>query len=117
MIIPGSHRVSPTREVTPEKLLAGEFDDEAGRKLEVRHLELPPGSMVYLNARMFHGVEPKPLNSLQEYRLFVIDIFKEVGPPHRHTQEIPPEWMEQANPERKKMFQRAPYSPECWLET
>ncbi|HIB88658.1 TPA: hypothetical protein EYN09_05480 [Candidatus Poribacteria bacterium] len=117
MIIPGSHRVSPTREVTPEKLLAGEFDDEAGRKLEVRHLELPPGSMVYLNARMFHGVEPKPLNSPQEYRLFVIDIFKEVGPPHRHTQEIPPEWMEQANPERKKMFQRAPYSPECWLET
>ena len=78
--IPGSHRVSPTKDVTPEKLLKGEFDDQAGRKLEVRRLELPPGSFVYLNARMFHGVEPKPLDSPQAYRIFVIDIFKEAGP-------------------------------------
>ena len=116
-VIPGSHRVSPTKVVTPEKLLAGEFDDEAGRELVVEHLELPPGSMVYLNARMFHGVEPKPLDSPQVFRLFVIDIFKEAGPPHRYTQEIPAEWMERAGQKRRKMFQREPYSPNCWLET
>ena len=83
----------------------------------MQRLEVPPGSMVYLNARMYHGVEPKPLDSPQAYRLFLVDIFKEVGPPHRHTQEIPLEWMERASPVRKKMFQRAPYSPECWLES
>ena len=114
-VIPGSHRVPPTADVTPERMLAGEFDHVAGRKLAVRHLELPPGSMVYLNARMFHGVEPKPLDSLQPFRLFLIDIFKEVGPPHRYTQEIPPEWIERADPVRKKMFLREAYTPECWI--
>ena len=104
MIIPGSHRVAPTGDVTPDRLLSGECDDEAGRKLEAHRLELPAGSMVYLNARMFHGVEPKPLDALQEFRLFVIDIFKQVGPPHRYTQEIPAEWMDNASPTRKKPF-------------
>ena len=114
-VIPGSHRVPPTEGVTPEKLLSGEFDGVAGRELAVRHLELPPGSMVYLNARMFHGVEPKPLDSPQAFRLFAIDIFKEAGPPHRHTQEIPPEWIERAGPARKKMLVREAYTPECWI--
>ncbi len=114
-VIPGSHRVPPTEDVTPERLLAGEFDDVAGRELAARHLELPPGSLVYLNARMFHGVEPKPLDSPQAFRLFLIDIFKEAGPPHRYTQEIPPEWIERAGPTRKKMFLREAYTPECWI--
>ena len=112
MIIPGSHCVSPTKgktvfnkEFTPEKLLTEEFDDEVGRKLEVKRLEVTPESMIYLNARMYHGVEHKSLDSPQEYRLFVVGIFKEVGPPHRHTQEIPLEWMGRADPARKKMFQ------------
>lgn len=113
--IPGSHRVSPTKDVTPEKLLNGEFDDQAGRKLEVRRLELPPGSFVYLNARMFHGVEPKPPDSPQAHRIFVIDIFKEAGPPHRYTQEIADDWMERAGPERRRLFERKAYTPECWL--
>lgn len=113
-VIPGSHRVSPTREVTPERLLAGDFDRQAGRRLELVHLSLPPGSMIYLNARMFHGVEPKPLDSPQPFRIFAIDIFKEAGPPHRHTQEIPPEWIERAGPERRKLFLREAYTPECW---
>ena len=113
-VIPGSHRVVPTEDVTPEKLLAGEFNDQAGRELAAKRLELPPGSMVYLNTRMYHSAEPKPLDSPQAFRLFVIDIFKEAGPPHRYTQEIPPEWIERAGPERKKLFQREAYSPECW---
>lgn len=113
-VIPGSHRVSPTKEVTPERLLAGDFDTQAGRPLKLVHLSLPPGSMVYLNARMFHGVEPKPLDSPQPFRIFAIDIFKEAGPPHRHTQEIPPEWLERGGPERRKLFLREAYTPECW---
>jgi hypothetical protein len=113
-VIPGSHKVSPTPDVTPEKLLSGACNDQAGRELRIERLDLPPGSVVFLNARMFHGVEPKPADSPQPFRLFVIDIFKEAGPPHRYTQDIPPEWMERAGPERKRMFDREPYSPECW---
>lgn len=116
-VIPGSHRVSPTPEATPERLLAGDFDAEAGRKLEAVQLELPPGSLVYLNARMFHAVEPKPLDSPQPYRLFVIDIFKQAGPPHRYTQEVPPEWLENGTPARKRMFEREPYTTECWTDS
>ncbi|MEE2711047.1 MAG: hypothetical protein VYA69_15795, partial [Gemmatimonadota bacterium] len=85
-------------------------------ELREQTLEMPPGSMVYINARMFHAVAPKPLNSPQPYRIFAIDIFKETGPPHRYTQEIPSEWMERANPERRKLFQRQPYTETCWTE-
>ena len=59
-IIPGSHLVAPTEDATPDRMLAGEFDTEAGRPLREKRLELPPGSMVYINARIFHAVEPKP---------------------------------------------------------
>ena len=62
-IIPGSHLVAPTEDATPDRMLAGEFDTEAGRPLREKRLELPPGSMVYINARIFHAVEPKPLDS------------------------------------------------------
>ena len=95
-------------------MLAGEFDTEAGRTLEEKRLELPPGSMVYIDARIFHAVEAKPVDSPQPYRIFNIDIFKEAGPPHRYTQEIPAEWMERANPERKKLFTRDGYTEGCW---
>lgn len=113
-VIAGSHRVAPTNEATPERMLAGEFDEEAGRALEERRLELPPGSMVYIDARIFHAVEAKPVDSSQLYRIFVIDIFKEAGPPHRYTQEIPLEWMEYATPFRKKLFSREGYTDGCW---
>jgi hypothetical protein len=113
-IIPGSHRVTPTEAATPERMLAGEYDEEAGRKLEEKRLSLPPGSMVYINARMFHAAEAKPLDSPQSYRIFTIDIFKEAGPPHRFTQEIPDEWIERASPERKKLLIRDAYTEGCW---
>lgn len=113
-VIPGSHRVAPTETATPERMLAGEFDAEAGRQLDEKRLSLPPGSMVYINARIFHAVEAKPLDSPQPYRIFNIDIFKEAGPPHRYTQEIPPEWMERANATRRKLFTREAYTEGCW---
>ena len=114
-VIPGSHKVAPTRDATPERMLAGEFDHEAGRPAQGETaFELPPGSMVYINARIFHAVEPKPADSAQPYRFFNIDIFKQAGPPHRYTQEIPPEWIARAGPQRKKLFKRAAYSEGCW---
>ena len=113
-VIPGSHRVAPTEAATPARMLAGEFDAEAGRQLEEKPLALPPGSMVCINARIFHGVEPKPQDSPVPYRIFYIDIFKEAGPPHRYTQEIPPAWLERAAPERRKLFMRAAYREGCW---
>ena len=115
-VIPGSHKVAPTEGVTPEGLLAGDYDGEAGRKLELVDLEMPPGSMVYINARMFHGIAPKPADSEQAYRIFLIDIFKEAGPPHRYTQEIPPAWLEGADAHRRMLFERAAYSEGCWAE-
>ena len=113
-VIPGSHRVAPTAEATPERMLAGDFDAAAGRKLAEKRLELPPGSMVYIDARIFHAVEAKPIDSAQPYRIFAIDIFKEAGPPHRYTQEIPAEWMTRATPERQKLFNREAYTEGCW---
>jgi hypothetical protein len=113
-VIPGSHLVAPTEAATPERMLAGEFDAEVGRRLALKDLEMPPGSMIYINARIFHGVAPKPADSPQAYRIFLIDIFKEAGPPHRYTQEISPEWMAKAGPERLKLFQREPYTDTCW---
>ena len=113
-VIPGSHRVAPTEATTPERMLAGEFDAEAGRPLKEKRLSLPPGSMVYINARIFHAVEAKPLDSPRRYRIFNIDIFKEAGPPHRYTQEIPPEWMERADATRRKLFTREAYTEGCW---
>ena len=113
-VIPGSHLVAPTESATPERMLAGEFDAEAGCRLKEKRLSLPPGSMVYINARIFHAVEAKALDSPQPYRIFNIDIFKEAGPPHRYTQEIPPEWMAHANTTRKKLFTREAYTEGCW---
>lgn len=112
-IIPGSHLISPL-EVTPEQLLTEEYGRRAGHRFKIDHLELPPGSMVFLNARVFHGVASKPLDSPQRYRLQTNFIFKEAGPPHLHTQAIPPEWLEDASPHRQKLFQRQPYTPGCW---
>ena len=113
-VIPGSHRIAPTPEATPERMLAGEYDAEAGRELKEVRLAVPPGSMVYINARIFHAVEAKPADSPQPYRIFNIDIFKEAGPPHRYTQDIPPEWIARASPQRKKLFLREPYTEGCW---
>ena len=113
-MIPGSHKVAPTKAATPERMLAGDFDHEIGRKLEEKRLDLPPGSMVYINARIFHAVEAKPIDSAQPYRIFAIDIFKEAGPPHRYTQEIPDEWMMNATPFRRKLFNRKAYTEGCW---
>ena len=115
IVVPGSHRVSPTKD-TAERLLTGELDDEAGRKLEAIHLELSPGSFVYLNARMYHGFDPKPIDSPQPFRIFLIDIFKEAGPPHRYTQEIPQSWRDKASPERLKLYDREPYTETCWID-
>ena len=52
-VIPGSHRVAPTEAATAERMLAGAYDAEAGRPLREKRLSLPPGSVVYINARLF----------------------------------------------------------------
>jgi hypothetical protein len=118
-VIPGSHRISdwgehaphgPKGEVTTE-LLTRLYGDQVGRTLRAEELSLPPGSMVFLNARTFHAVSPKPADSAQEMRLFSNYIFKAPGSPHRNTQAIPPEWMERASQERRRLFQRESYTP------
>ncbi len=116
-VVPGSHLNTPTTDPYLKVLLDGnfeEFNEKIRGDSKLKHLELPPGSMVCLNARTIHAAEAKPLDSLQEYRIFVNYIFKEVGPPHRHTQAVPPEWLESVSPERKKLFLREPYTEECW---
>ena len=113
-LIPGSHRIAPTEEATPERILAGAYDAQAGRSLTELQLEVPPGSMVYINARIFHAVDAKPIDSPQPYRILTIDIFKQAGPPHRYTQEIPSEWIAEADAHRRQLFLREAYSEGCW---
>ena len=48
--------------------------------------------------------------------MFLIDIFKGAGPPHRYTQVIPKEWIEKANPDRMKLFSPEPYTEACWSD-
>jgi hypothetical protein len=48
--------------------------------------------------------------------MFLIDIFKEAGPPHRYTQEIPDDWMDKASPGRRKLYERDPYTETCWTK-
>ena len=96
----------PTTEVTADPLIAGEYDVEAECQLRVEDLDFPPGSMVLINARIFHAAAAKPLDSPQEYRVFVNYIFKEAGPSHRFTQPIPSEWMRCTSSEQKKLLQR-----------
>ena len=44
----------------------------------------------------------------------VVDIFKEAGPPHRYTQEIPAEWLDDADTYRRQLFERDHYTDDCW---
>lgn len=119
-VIPGSHRIDDWGEYAPHgpllgvatpELLDERFAAQAGRPLRAVELELPPGSMVCMNARVFHAVAPKPADSAQAMRLFTNYIFKEPGSPHPKTQAIPPEWMMRAGPERRMLFEREPYAP------
>ena len=115
-VVPGSHLCIPKeRNANEEALLKGKFDEQAGRELKLKHLELPPGSMVCLSGRTIHAAAPKPLDSSQEYRLNVHYLFKEAGAPHKLTQPIPSEWLHNASPERKMLFQREPYTEGCWM--
>lgn len=115
-VVPGSHLCIPKERVDNEdELRKGKFDDLTGRELKLVDLEVPPGSMVCLSGRTIHAVTPKPVDSPQEYRLNVHYLFKEEGAPHKLTQIIPDEWLLNASPECKKLFQREPYTEGCWL--
>ena len=100
-------------DMSPSRICCAEHDEEAGRHLEGHALELPPGSTVFLNARCCHGVSPKPVASLQEYRI-LFNYVKEIGPPHRYTQPVPPHWLEGASACRRSLFGREAYSPGIW---
>jgi len=118
-VIPGSHRIYdwgdpspydhfPVKwdvEVTAE-MLTERYGDQVGGVLQAEELALPPGSLVFLNGRMFHAVSSKLLDSPREMRLMVNYLYKEPGDPHRFTQAIPPEWLDRASPERRRMFLR-----------
>ena len=107
-LLAGSQKASPV-EFPAERLARGDFGPF--RRVD---LELQPGSMVVLNARAFHGVSPKLENSKQDYRLFFNYIFKEGGPPHLNTQEIPGNWVNETSRHRRKIFDRQSFQEGCW---
>ena len=107
-VLPGSHQASPL-DFPAERLAENDFGP-----FEPEDLEVPPGTMVLLNARVFHRVSPQHENSTQKYRLFTNYIYKEAGPPHLNTQKIPRHWLKGATAFRKTLLQRPPYSPGCW---
>jgi hypothetical protein len=118
-VIPGSHRIAnfgeyapygPPHELVDAAFLNERYIDQTGRALHEEELELPPGSMVFLDARTYHAVSAKPDDSPQEIRLFSNYIFKAPGQQHRLTQEIPQGWLADADTERRQLFDRPAYS-------
>ena len=113
-VIPGSHKIVDWGEYAPygpigqvtAQLLTTLYAEQVGGALREEELGLPPGSMVFMNARMFHAVSPKPMDSPQKMRMVTNYLFKEPGSPHPYTQVIPPAWMADAGPERQRMFHR-----------
>jgi len=116
MVIPGSHRIedwgdhqpygpSKDRDDTVE-ILNELYGDQVQRKLQVVELELPPGSMVFINARTYHGVRPKPKDGSDRFRIFCNCVFKQADSSGEKTQPIPPQWLESEDPWRRQLFDR-----------
>jgi hypothetical protein len=99
-VMPGSHKISAFEPELEGPGLERGGDHETTLKdsfgLSAKELSLPPGSMVFLNGRCFHGVWPKPVDSPEAARLFVFYVYKNAGV-HRHTQPIPRHWLPPAS--------------------
>ena len=120
MVVPGSHQINDWGEHQPYgpsidrdnmvEILNERYGDQVGRKLEIVELELPLGSMVFINARTYHGVRPKPKDALDRFRIFCNCVFKQADSLGVNIQTIPPEWLKNADPWRKQLFDRPPRS-------
>ena len=67
--------------------------------------------MVFLNARTFHAYTTFQAESGYGVRPFAPLMFKDGGPPHRHTQPVPPHWLEgEVGPWRRRILDRQPFS-------
>jgi hypothetical protein len=112
-VIAGSHKVVPVRPAEGEPITAALLNERYGDQLEQpfreEQLELPPGSFVFLNARMYHAVAPKPEDSPQECRVYANYIYKDPTSRHHWTQPIPPAWLETDDPHRLALFDRPAY--------
>ena len=82
------------------------YGDQVQRKLQIVELELPLGSMVFINARTYHGVRPKPEDGPDRFRKFCNRVFKQTDSSGENTQLIPPQWRENADPWRRQLFDR-----------
>ena len=118
MVVPGSHRIEDWGDDQPYgplmdcknilELLNQRYGDQVGRKLEIVELELPPGSMVFLNARTYHGVRSKPKDAPDRFRIFCNCVFKHADSLGRNIQTIPPSWLENADAWRRQLLDRPP---------
>jgi hypothetical protein len=87
-------------------------------RLPATDAELPPGSMVFIDARMYHAVYDKKEDS-ETTRPFLISIFKEadiqdgVAVPHRFTQPIPACYPRESAL-HKMLFDRPAWSEDLW---
>ena len=116
--IPGSHKVSP-KEANEwvnagPGLEPGQHSNPTEPGFESVDPELPPGSMVFIDARMYHAVYDKPEETTTT-RTYLNFIFKQEGPPHRFTQPIPDTYP-MDDPVHKMMFDRPAWTPEVWEE-
>ena len=87
-------------------------------KLPATDAELPPGSMVFIDARIYHAVYDKRDDS-ETTRPFLLSIFKEadiqggVAVPHRFTQSIPACYPRESAL-HKMLFDRPAWSEDLW---
>jgi len=64
-VTPGSPRVPPTKDVTSDRLLVGDFNDVIHPELKWERPEVPSAALIYLNASTFHTEEAKPFDIAQ----------------------------------------------------
>jgi len=101
LFVPGSHRIldlgdfaplGPPIESTTIERLNELYHQQVGHSPVARKLTLLPGTLVCMDARLFHAVGPRPAGSGRPPRILLNHVFKEPGPPHRYTQAIPDHW-------------------------
>eukprot|EP01052_Picozoa_sp_SAG31_P013252 SAG31_NODE_793_length_12044_cov_12.886229_14_plen_264_part_00 len=115
--IPRSHALRPTdanRWINAGPALeTGQHSNPSQPGWKVAEPSLPRGSMVLIDARMYHAVYDKPKDSAVPYRTYLNFIFKEEGPPHRFTQPIPACYP-RGDPIHDMLFDRESWSEEAW---
>ena len=121
MVVPGSHAIDP---LIVEPLPFAYIKDAETKLLATHGLSpvelapMPPGSLVFMNARTYHAVTPKPASSPTALRLSCKYTYKGPGPPMAGTMIVPEGLLRAAregdDPVRRMLLEREAFTYEAW---